>query len=72
MSELTKFDNWIKDGGPAALVIREHLIPVEGEDGVFFPATYAAQQGAKEDKEKFSGWIQHRHLRRQVECLPHR
>ena len=43
---------WIDDGGPAALVIREHLIPVEGADGVFFPATYAAQQGADKDKER--------------------
>lgn len=55
MSDLTKFDAWIKDGGPAALVIREHLVPVEGADGVFFPATYAAQQGADKDKDKFQG-----------------
>jgi CRISPR-associated protein Csb1 len=55
MSELTKFDAWIKDGGPAALVIREHLVPVEGPDGVFFPATYAAQQGADKDSKKFQG-----------------
>lgn len=51
MSELTKFDAWLADTGPAALVIREHLIPVEGEDGVLFPATYAAA----EDKGKFPG-----------------
>jgi CRISPR-associated protein Csb1 len=45
MSELTtKFDSWLTDGGPAALVIREHLMPVEGRDGVVFPATYAASQ----------------------------
>ncbi len=50
-----KFDKWFDDHGPAALVIREHLIPVEGADGVFFPATYAAQQGADKDKEKFQG-----------------
>ncbi|MBA4192326.1 MAG: type I-U CRISPR-associated protein Cas7 [Planctomycetaceae bacterium] len=55
MSELTKFDDWFSDKGPAALVIREYLIPVEGGDGVFFPATYAAQQGADRDKEKFQG-----------------
>jgi CRISPR-associated protein Csb1 len=55
MSELTKFDKWFDDHGPAALVIREHLIPVEGADGVFFPATYAPQQGADKDKEKFQG-----------------
>jgi CRISPR-associated protein Csb1 len=55
MSELSKFDDWFGDKGPAALVIREHLIPVEGADGVFFPATYAAQQGADKDREKFQG-----------------
>lgn len=55
MSELNKFDKWFDDNGPAALVIREHLIPVEGADGVFFPATYAAQQGAERDEKKFQG-----------------
>jgi len=45
MSDLmTKFDPWLEDAGPAALVIREHLIPVEGPDGVAFPATYAASE----------------------------
>jgi CRISPR-associated protein Csb1 len=42
MSNLTKYDAWLADDGPAALVIREPLMPVEGTDGVVFPATYAA------------------------------
>jgi CRISPR-associated protein Csb1 len=42
MSEPTQFDYLLADEGPAALVIREHLIPVEGADGVLFPSTYAA------------------------------
>lgn len=42
MSDLRKFDAWMDDAGPAALVIREHLMPVEGLDGVLFPATFAA------------------------------
>src|SRR5437763_15963138 len=42
MSELPKFDHYLNDDGPAALVIREHLMPVEGPDGVLFPATFAA------------------------------
>jgi CRISPR-associated protein Csb1 len=42
MSDLSKFDSWLKDDGPAALVIREHLLPVEGSDGVLFPPTFAA------------------------------
>ena len=42
MSELKKFDTYLDDGGPAAVVLREHLMPVEGLDGVVFPATFAA------------------------------
>lgn len=42
---LTTYDAWLQDGGPAALVIREHLMPVEGRDGVVFPATYASGDG---------------------------
>jgi CRISPR-associated protein Csb1 len=42
------FDAWLSDDGPAvppaALVIREHLMPVEGGDAVFFPPTFAAAQ----------------------------
>jgi len=46
MSEniLSKFDNYLAANGPAALVIREQLVPVEGSDAVFFPATYAASE----------------------------
>lgn len=45
MSNLSDYDSWLDDDGPAALVIREHLVPVEGPDGVFFPATFAAGDG---------------------------
>jgi CRISPR-associated protein Csb1 len=49
---LTKYDNWLgADDTVAALVIREYLVPVEGADGVIFPATFAAA----EDKSKFPG-----------------
>lgn len=48
---LNQFDSYLSDEGPAALVIREYLMPVEGEDGVFFPATYAAA----EDRRVFPG-----------------
>jgi CRISPR-associated protein Csb1 len=52
MSELNMHDDWLKDGDPAAaLVIREQLVPVDGPDGVLFPATFAAS----EDKSKFAG-----------------
>lgn len=41
MSDLSTFDAYIDDSGPAALVLREELMPVEGTDAVFFPPTYA-------------------------------
>lgn len=41
MSALTTFDAYLTDSGPAALVLREELAPVEGSDAVFFPPTYA-------------------------------
>lgn len=41
---LESFDSWLKDAGPAALVLREYLMPVEGHDGVVFPATFAASK----------------------------
>ncbi|MBN2429349.1 MAG: type I-U CRISPR-associated protein Cas7 [Deltaproteobacteria bacterium] len=41
---ITQFDNYLAPEGPAALVIREHLMPVEGNDAVFFPATYAPKK----------------------------
>ncbi|MBL8914644.1 MAG: type I-U CRISPR-associated protein Cas7 [Archangium sp.] len=43
MSE-TKIDDLLNDN-VAAIVMREHLVPVEGEDGVLFPATFAAAEG---------------------------
>ncbi len=51
MSDLKKYDNWLNSDSVAAIVIREPLLPVEGPDGVFFPATYAAA----EDKKIFPG-----------------
>src|SRR5215471_3056437 len=42
MPNPTQFDHYLHDDGPAALVIREPLMPVEGADGVLFPATFAA------------------------------
>jgi len=47
-SILTKFDTYLSPDGPAALVIREQLAPVEGADAVFFPATYAAKKKGEE------------------------
>lgn len=41
MSDVSKLDAYLQDSGPAAIVLRDALVPVEGEDGVFFPPTYA-------------------------------
>ncbi|HEY4260438.1 MAG TPA: type I-U CRISPR-associated RAMP protein Csb1/Cas7u [Schlesneria sp.] len=51
MSDLTHFDSWLTTDNFAALVIREFLEPVEGPEGVLFPATYAPA----EDKKVFPG-----------------
>lgn len=51
MTKLDAYDSYLADDGPAALVIREPLMSVEGLDGVLFPATFAAA----EDKRKFEG-----------------
>ena len=45
MTNTSKIDLFLKEDGPAALVIREWLMPVEGADGVVFPATFAAGDG---------------------------
>ncbi len=42
---LNAFDHWLQESGPAALVVREYLVPVEGTGGVLFPATFAAGDG---------------------------
>lgn len=51
MSDLNIYDSWLATDLAAALVIREFLEPVEGPEGVIFPATYAAA----EDKKVFPG-----------------
>jgi CRISPR-associated protein Csb1 len=49
MSEV-KIETWLEDSAdtPAAVVLREYLMPVEGKDGVFFPPTFAAAENSKE------------------------
>ncbi len=45
MSNVSQFDKWLVTDSAAAIVIREHLVPIEGPDGVLFPATYASGDG---------------------------
>jgi CRISPR-associated protein Csb1 len=42
MSDHSTLENYIEETGPAALVLRDELAPVEGPDGVVFPSTYAS------------------------------
>jgi CRISPR-associated protein Csb1 len=43
LSEKT-IESWTDPKGPVALVLKEHLEPVEGDRGVFFPPTYASEK----------------------------
>jgi CRISPR-associated protein Csb1 len=42
--EVKRYDAWLAENGPAALVMREYLVPVEGKDAPVFPATFAASE----------------------------
>jgi CRISPR-associated protein Csb1 len=45
MSLSKSLDHYLNSDGPAALVIQEPLMPVEGPEGVLFPATFAGGDG---------------------------
>lgn len=49
MSE-AKIETWLEDSAavPAAIVLREYLVPVEGKDGVLFPPTFAAAENSRD------------------------
>ncbi|MBM4049606.1 MAG: type I-U CRISPR-associated protein Cas7, partial [Planctomycetes bacterium] len=51
---LSRFDHWLKDDGPAALVLREHLVPVEGKDAVVFPPTYPLSGKGEDEKAGYN------------------
>ncbi len=46
MIELNMYDKFLTSDAVAALVIREWLTPIEGADGVIFPATFAEDKKA--------------------------
>jgi CRISPR-associated protein Csb1 len=46
---LTQYDDLLNDDGPAAIVMKQTLMPVEGPAAIIFPPTYAAP---KEDTKK--------------------
>jgi CRISPR-associated protein Csb1 len=49
MSKSDLFDNLLTETGPAALVIRQILMPVEGKDAVIFPPTYPSPTQKKDE-----------------------
>lgn len=50
MSKLSEntVKSWTDPKGPVALVLKEYLVPVEGENAVFFPPTYAPPSKAED------------------------
>ncbi len=57
MTELliNTFDELLEDDGPAAIVFRRKLLPVEGKDAWIFPPTFAKSQSAEEEEEGTGG-----------------
>jgi CRISPR-associated protein Csb1 len=45
---LDRFDSWLAPGGPVALTINETYMPVTGRESVFFPPTFAPEEGSGE------------------------
>lgn len=45
MSVIKQYDSYLDNNGPAAIVLKQALMSVEGTDGVIFPATYASGDG---------------------------
>jgi CRISPR-associated protein Csb1 len=60
MSEIKieEFDPYLQDNGPAAIVFRRKLRPVEGKDSWIFPPTFAQSESADEDDEGSGGVYQ--------------
>ena len=48
-------DHWLAEDGPAAIVLREYLMPVEGMDSPVFPPTFAASETADDDEDETKG-----------------
>jgi CRISPR-associated protein Csb1 len=51
---LNKYDDLLKDTGPAAIVLKQSLMSVEGPEAVIFPPTYAAPKGDTDQKPRYN------------------
>jgi len=55
MSELLKkYDDLLSESGPAAIVLKQWLMPVEGPEAVIFPPTYAAPKDDPNKKPRYN------------------
>ena len=50
----SRFNVWIHEGGPSALVMKEYLVPAAGPGEVIFPPTFAPPE---DDKSVGPGYI---------------
>jgi CRISPR-associated protein Csb1 len=53
--KIDKFDSWLQDDGPAALVFHRELVPVEGKDAWIFPPTFAQSESGDDEEEGGGG-----------------
>ena len=51
---LNKYDDLLKDTGPAAIVLKQSLMSIEGPEAVIFPPTYAAPKGDTDQKPRYN------------------
>lgn len=50
LATASRYDDWLRDdSGAAALAMRQWLVPVEGQDAVIFPPTYAKPERVKDE-----------------------
>lgn len=47
--KIEQYDSWLKEDGPAALVVRQYLIPASYSDDIIFPPSYANPSQKKGD-----------------------
>jgi CRISPR-associated protein Csb1 len=53
--KIQRFDSWLQDDGPAAVVFQRTLLPAEGKDAWIFPPTFAQSESAADDDESNGG-----------------
>jgi CRISPR-associated protein Csb1 len=56
--KIDRFDSWLNDNGPAALVFQRTLLSVEGKEAWIFPPTFAQDESADEEEEAGGGRYQ--------------